>query len=798
MKNYFKCLLFKCLLVCFLAIGPGRTAIGQNYIFAQLTGIPMNTTGWNLAGDAMVTNILGNADSELLLCPAIQSNSGAAFFGQPINLSICNKWIAEFDFRMYDGDGADGLAFCFLDVPPSGYVNGGGLGIPNAANGLKVCFDTWNNCIPYDPNTVHEDMPKIEIRWGIGYDQPSLADPQDTLDGECVEMPTRDNSDGKLSFIRGPGYNRARIVYDTGNISVFINDTFYMSAYEPNMFNFVGYMGFTASTGGYTDDHSIKNVIIYTQMPPSFAGSSQAFCPYDTVQLGGAANPTYTYAWSPPAGLSDTTSSAPFLHVGNHTNDSVLYKYYVRTAFGFNPGCSSVDSVTVKLYPNPTVNFTMPKICLTDAIGQFYDSSYTGDAETLPFTYSWNFTDPNASPANPDTSSQQNPAHRYSAAANYDMRLTVTNSEGCVDSASNVFTVNGTEPRPVFQVLKAAGLCSNQAVQLNNLSTVNFGSVVAVQIYWGDTAGVSYTDSMPYSGKIYTHNYPNPVTTGTASYTIRMIASSGLTCQNEADQSVNIEPSPHVQFAAIPPLCYLDTAVDLTEGIELTGLGGVPTFDGRGVTTGGVLNPLQAGPGIDTLLYVYSATDGCSDSAYQTVFIQSLPRVRANDDTAVVIGQPLQLNSSSSDITGDVFLWSPAEGLNDPGIPDPVAVLGSGIDSIRYAVTATDSLGCTGRTSVKVTVFRSLPDLFVPNAFTPGRGANGLFRPIPVGIEQLLYFRVYNRLGQLVYSTSRMGEGWDGTVDGKQQSTGVYVWVAEATTYTGRDIARKGTVILVR
>jgi gliding motility-associated-like protein len=145
-----------------------------------------------------------------------------------------------------------------------------------------------------------------------------------------------------------------------------------------------------------------------------------------------------------------------------------------------------------------------------------------------------------------------------------------------------------------------------------------------------------------------------------------------------------------------------------------------------------------------------------------------------------------------------VFLWSPAEGLNDPGIPDPVAVLGSGIDSIRYAVTATDSLGCTGRTSVKVTVFRSLPDLFVPNAFTPGRGANGLFRPIPVGIEQLLYFRVYNRLGQLVYSTSRMGEGWDGTVDGKQQSTGVYVWVAEATTYTGRDIARKGTVILVR
>ncbi len=792
MNRYFKCLLF-----CLLIMEAGSTADCQTYVFAQLTGIPMNTTGWNLAGDAMVTNIIGSADSELMLCPAINSSSGAAFFGQPINLSVCNKWVAEFDFRMYDGTGADGLAFCFLDVPPSGYVNGGNLGIPQTANGLKVCFDTWNNCIPYDPGTVHLDMPKIEIRWGPGYYQ--VVGPGDTVYGECDSQPTLDNSSGKLSYMRGPNYNRARIVYDTGNISVYVNDTLYITTYQPNLFNFIGYMGFTASTGGYTDVHSIKNVIIYTQMPPSFAGGSKAFCPYDTVQLGGAANPTYTYAWSPPTGLSDTTSSAPFLHLSNNTSDSALHTYYVRTAFGYNPGCASVDSVTVKLYPNPTVNFTMPKICLTDAIGQFDDSSYTGDAGTLPFTYNWNFGDPNATPpGNPGHSTLQNPTHSYSAAANYDMSLTVANSEGCVDSASKVFTVNGAEPQAVFRVLNATGLCSNQVVQLNNFSTVNFGSVVAVQIYWGDTAGVSYMDSMPYSGKLYSHNYPNPVTMGTASYTIRMIASSGFTCQNETDQSVSIEPSPHVQFAAISPLCDLDTAVNLTEGIELTGLGGVSSFHGRGVTTGGVLNPLQAGPGTDTLRYVYNATDGCSDSASQTVFIQTLPRVKASDDTAVVIGQPLSLNAWSSDITGDVFLWTPAEGLDDPGVADPVATLGSGVDSIRYYVTATDSLGCSGQASVKVTVFRSLPDLFVPNAFTPGRGSNGLFRPIPVGISQLLYFRVYNRLGQLVYSTSRMGEGWDGTIDGRQQATGVYVWVAEATTYTGKDIARKGTVILVR
>ena len=757
----------------------------------------MNTAGWNLVGDAHVGNVIGSADSELIVCRDINNLTGAAFFAQPINLAFCKKWVAEFDFRMYDGTGADGLAFCFLDVPPAGFVNGGGLGIPDSANGLKVCFDTWNNCIAYDTETVHWDMPKIEIRYGMGYNEQIM---DSTIYGECVTTePTLANTSGELSYIRGPNYNRARIVYDTGFISVYVNDTLYLTSYQPNAFNFTGYMGFTASTGGYNDNHSIKNVIIYTEMPSSYAGPGQAFCPYDTIQLGGPANPAYTYSWSPSNGLSDTSSAAPYLHLSNTTTDSALHTYYVWTAFGNNPGCSSIDSVTVKVYPNPAVNFTMPKICLNDAVGQFYDSSYTGDAETLPFTYNWNFGDPNASPpGNPGYSMLQNPTHRYTAAANYNMSLTVTNSEGCVDSASKIFTVNGDNPVAAFQVLDPTKLCSNTVVEFSNESSVNFGSVVALQIYWGDTAGVSYTDSMPYSGKIYSHNYPNPVSSAATAYMIRVIAASGLTCQNETDQSITVNPSPHVQFAAIPAVCDVDTTVDITEATELTGLAGAGFYSGRGITEGGVLNPGLAGLGTDSLWYVFTATDGCSDTAYQTVFVQALPRVSAGDDTAVVIGQPLQLDALSLDGTGDAFLWSPPDGLNDPGIANPIAVLGSNVDSIRYYVTVTDSVGCVGGASIRVMVFRSVPDLFVPNAFTPGLGTNGVFRPVPVGISRLDYFRVYDRNGELVYSTSQMGQGWDGRVSGVQQSSGTYVWVAEAETYTGKKIEKKGFVILVR
>ena len=779
--------------VCIIVYA-NKNAVCQNYIFAQLNGTPLNTTGWNLQGAAQVANVTGTGNSELLICPAVLGLSGAVFYNQPINLSLCNKWIAEFDFRMFDGTGADGIAFCFLDVPPSGFVTGGGMGIPNTANGLKVCFDTWNNCIPFDAATVHQDMPKIEIRWGIGYDDNS--NPNNMISGECLNEPTRDNSDGKISFIRSTNYNHAKITYDSGNIQVFVNDSLYLTGYQ--QFNFTGYLGFTASTGGYDDNHSIKNVVIYTQMPPSFAGNSMSFCPYNTVQLGGASNPSYSYSWYPSTGLNDTSVSSPLLHIPNDSSDSQLHTYYVKTSFSNNPGCASIDSVIVNVYPNPKVHFITPEICLTDAIAQFYDSSFTTDSTTLPFSYLWNFGDPNAQAGNPNNSLAQNPAHHYSAASNYQVSMKVTNSKGCADSASKVFTVNGAVPKAGFSVSNASGLCSNQAVTITNESSVDFGSITKVQLFWGDTAAISYTDDDPYPGKIYSHNYPNPVSTDISSYRIRMLSSSGITCENEMDQQITIQPSPHVQFSALPSVCDYDSPFNITQAIELTNIPGSFAFFGKGISEQGLFYPQQAGAGTDTLLYTYTGADGCIDSTFQTINILAPPVVTAGNDTSVVINQPLQLQAVSTDVNGDSFTWSPVTGLNDPGIANPISTLGLNTDSIRYTVTATDTAGCYGQASIEVKVFNTIPDIFVPNAFTPGKASNNIFKPIPVGISSMRFFRVYNRWGQLIYSTSRMGDGWDGTLLGKPQDTGSYVWMVQGTTYTGKTISKKGTMTLVR
>ena len=118
--------------------------------------------------------------------------------------------------------------------------------------------------------------------------------------------------------------------------------------------------------------------------------------------------------------------------------------------------------------------------------------------------------------------------------------------------------------------------------------------------------------------------------------------------------------------------------------------------------------------------------------------------------------------------------------------------------NITYLVKATDTFGCYGTAFVKVTIAPTLPDFFVPNAFTPGGNSNALFRPICIGISALEYFRVYNRWGQLLYSTSQMGQGWDGRIQGKMQESNAYLWILKGTDYSGRVISKKGTVVLIR
>ncbi|HVW62461.1 MAG TPA: T9SS type B sorting domain-containing protein, partial [Puia sp.] len=90
-------------------------------------------------------------------------------------------------------------------------------------------------------------------------------------------------------------------------------------------------------------------------------------------------------------------------------------------------------------------------------------------------------------------------------------------------------------------------------------------------------------------------------------------------------------------------------------------------------------------------------------------------------------------------------------------------------------------------------------NIYVPKVFTPnGDGTNDVLKPILVGISSFHYFNVYNRWGNLVFTTQDPNYGWDGRFKGVPQPVETYLWIAEGIDITGRKIVAKGMTSLVK
>ena len=123
------------------------------------------------------------------------------------------------------------------------------------------------------------------------------------------------------------------------------------------------------------------------------------------------------------------------------------------------------------------------------------------------------------------------------------------------------------------------------------------------------------------------------------------------------------------------------------------------------------------------------------------------------------------------------------------------------IRSQVFAITLTvqNTLGCRDSVTHTLTAHSSCY-IDVPTAFTPnGDGLNDYLYPLSGFKASNLEFRVYNRYGQLLFSTRDWTRKWDGTVNGSPQPPGTYVWTLSYTHKdTGQQVFQKGTAVLIR
>ncbi len=120
-------------------------------------------------------------------------------------------------------------------------------------------------------------------------------------------------------------------------------------------------------------------------------------------------------------------------------------------------------------------------------------------------------------------------------------------------------------------------------------------------------------------------------------------------------------------------------------------------------------------------------------------------------------------------------------------------------DTGIYTITliAISPHNCTDTITSTIAVSNDL-QILMPNAFTPnGDNVNDVFKPIGVGIQKL-QISIYNRWGELMYSSNDKNAAWDGTFMGKEVQQGAYLYFIEAKGLYGTFQYFKGMVMLNR
>lgn len=552
------------------------------------------------------------------------------------------------------------------------------------------------------------------------------------------------------------------------------------------------------------------------------------------------------YAWD--FGVKDSTNDVSSLPSPTYIYpDTGTYKATLKIQ-GLN-GCSAEDSMIVKVYPTFKAKFSVQGSCM-DIPFIFKDLS-TATYGTVT-NWRWKFGDVD----NPtkDTSTQKDPAYKYNKPSMPTVSLITESTKGCADTFAlkievkdkpnlkisfkdtlicsidtlpifvttdpgvtlswqpnyNISNLNSNNPyvfpkdTTTYYITATINSCTHKdSAIVNVLDFITVNAMPDTTICQTDTAqllvqshALSYQWSNPMSLVNAITKNPLAFPNTTTKYVVN--ANLGK-CQDKDSLTVFVYPYPKVNVSNDTSICFGSKA-NLRSTIVADNFVWQPT---NSLIFSNTLNPI-AGPSKTTpyTLTVFNNA-GCTKKVVDTTLVSiiKVPPVFAGRDTSVILNQPLQLNAQISDASNLFFKWQPANWLNNVNSQSPIAkfTIPNNPDSITYKVIASSKEGCFSSDEIKVKVFITNPDIFIPDAFTPNNdGRNDIIRPIPVGITEVKYFRVFNRWGQLLFNTNQLGKGWDGTLNGLPQQAGTYIYHAEALDFTGKTVNKKGVFILIR
>lgn len=417
---------------------------------------------------------------------------------------------------------------------------------------------------------------------------------------------------------------------------------------------------------------------------------------------------------------------------------------------------------------------------------------------------------------------------------------TYTNTNSAANSLSEIYSVAAFDScysgNPATPNTSAAGIEHNTVFLSTNLNIcaqeVNVfwnsysnwsGGVASYDLYVSEN-GAPFTLLNSGTGTSYTHSNVNRNST----YCYVVISNSvngGYTSSSNKTCRFIYEPDrPNFHYLQVATV-NSDGSVDLRLHSDLAAATGQFRFE-RAEDPSGPFDVIGYGLPVSD---PFSFNDATAETDVRSYYYRAITIDTCGDDVMTSnTARTIYLTVSVDNLLSrNTIIWNKYEGwdgsiieyriyrsINGVFDPTPIATTPA---SVRFyeddvsnflettgefcyyveAIETVNSFGINEVSASNVGCGTQVPLIYVPNAMIAG-GVNDIFKPVISYADFDSYeLKIFNRWGELQFSTNDIHTGWDGRDNGRPLKEGVYVWVISIRDGFGNFVEKRGHVTLL-
>jgi gliding motility-associated-like protein len=441
--------------------------------------------------------------------------------------------------------------------------------------------------------------------------------------------------------------------------------------------------------------------------------------------------------------------------------------YYVQAANGY---CSDTASTVITFDSPAQASFTPNNPAGCGPLTVSFDNT---SVQTQ--SYLWDFGNGILDSTNFE------PTVTYTSPGQYEVVLIISDPDcPAADTANFMITVL---PQEIVDL--------NDTISLCNIIPLTFDPITAssaTSFVWSSNS--AFSDTLNSNTSIDTLMLQIPQT---GYYYLSV--SNGF-CSTEDSVLVNFV-SLDIEMLAEDSICFGEngtaSVLNLQPSVNLS-----YTWSPSSIIVSNQGSTVEISPGFSQYIYVSASGNGCliEDSIFINVStIDPTTVIASASDYIVAPGTVVTLFGDPSGMSS--YMWTPSELVVSPISQQTDATIN---EDIIFTLTVSDGI-CSRQDTVEIKVYEIIcedPYVFIPNAFSPnGDNENDVLYVRGIWIEKMI-FRIFDRWGELVFESTDVAYGWDGSFRGKMLDPDVYDFYLDVTCIGGLKSITKGNVTLMK